>query len=621
MKHYIIKLFFPLLFACPGLLLANLNSCHKLKPIKSYKGPKVSKFGVYHGYSKASYNSWIRESRYLTMPDGTKLAIDVIIPAKNCIKAKKRFPVILTQTPYQRVYAGPKGTVVTEVEDQGLQNLIRHGYVFSAVAIRGTAASFGRFHGLFAPIERKDISHVIEWLAKQPFSDGNIGMIGGSYQGITQFMAASQKPSHLKAIYPEVSTFDFYDFVYPGGIFRKDLITYWAQMTHNIDLLNQLIPVDNDPMGVQLMHAIKQHEGNVNVIDQLNKAGFQDYYTPSFSWLKNSPASLLKKINQAKIPVYISDGWYDAFISDALLWYANYDGPKKMLVGAWPHNTNGAPKALANVRQKTTEIEALRWFDYWLKGIHNGIMSEPPIHYDILTKDYLPNKWVSTKQWPPKEIAPIKLYLSKGHSLRKTISDKNAQVPDSYTINYTTTTGHNSRWGNVAGQGFINYNDLAYNDTKSLTYTSAPLKSNMTIVGFPIVTLYLSSSTNDVDIHVVLEEVDRQGFSHYLTEGMLRASQRKLSKAPWKNYGLPYQSHKKADVQLLRHGQIVKLRFYLYPFSRMLHKGSRIRIAIMGADMNNTNTLIFSKAPVIKLYHDKQYQSLIELPKKVSKQR
>ena len=116
-----------------------------------------------------------------------------------------------------------------------LLTLLKYGYVIVSVDVRGSGASYGTFRGLFSPEETNDAYDITEWLAVQPWSDGNIGMYGRSYMGITQFMAASKAPPHLKAIFPEMSEFDHYSFVYPGGVFHDDFFRQWGNMIKKLD--------------------------------------------------------------------------------------------------------------------------------------------------------------------------------------------------------------------------------------------------------------------------------------------------------------------------------------------------------------------------------------------------
>lgn len=599
-----------LFLLAPDLALA--QSCHRMAPLEADDaGGKVSRFGAYHGYSTAIYDSWVRRSLYVAVRDGGQLATDVMIPALDCQAAEQPLPVLVTFTPYKRAYLQPDGSVLSAVEDQGAELLVRHGYVIVAVAIRGTAASYGRYRGLFSPSEAKDAYDVLQWLAAQPWSDGNIGMVGGSYQGITQLTLAALDPPALKAIFPLVSLFDFYESVYPGGIFRSMPWDYWAQLRHNLDIVQPSVPVDGDEKGERLAVARAQHADNPDIMAQLRAVPFRDDDRPAFSWSANNPAAQLAAINRAKIPMYISDGWNDVFTADVLFWYENYAGPKRMMIGPWTHNSKHDPRAVVEERGRLTTIEELRWFDYWLKGIDNGIMDQDPINYSVLTGRHMAHVWHQSAAWPPPDVGP-RVYYFRDDGALALDQPEATRAYDSYELDYTTTTGANSRWNIFFGT--TTYPDMSVNDAKSLTYTSPPLDSAAAVIGFPVVTLYVSSTANDGDFHVVLERVDGAGVSHHVTDGMLRASQRKLSVPPWKNFGLPFQAHTRADVRTLVPGEVAELKFYLPPTATTFHRGDRIRVAVMGADADNTETLIFQETPTIRLYRDRAHSSQILLP-------
>jgi len=156
---------------------------------------KISEFGRYKGYSTPRFEEWVNTSQYLEMRDGVKLAIDVVRPAVNGEPVDERFPVVWTHSRYHRNprelarFFNPDADVsdINSMVDaqSGLQRLVRHGYVVAAVGVRGSGASYGQFEGLFSPDETRDSYEIIEWLASQPWSDGNVGMFGGSYLGIT----------------------------------------------------------------------------------------------------------------------------------------------------------------------------------------------------------------------------------------------------------------------------------------------------------------------------------------------------------------------------------------------------------------------------------------------------
>ena len=177
---------------------------------------KVSEYGRYEGYSRDAYNSFVRQSQYVTMRDGIKLAVDILRPAVEGAVEGNPLPVVWTHSRYRRANKGKEG-----VRSMGtapyVRDLLYRGYIVCAVDVRGSGASFGMWNGLFTHEETQDAYEIIEWIASQPWCDGNVGMFGGSYLGITQLMAASTKPKALKAIFPMVAYFNLYDFLYAGG--------------------------------------------------------------------------------------------------------------------------------------------------------------------------------------------------------------------------------------------------------------------------------------------------------------------------------------------------------------------------------------------------------------------
>jgi len=496
-----------LAFATPATALA--ETCHRMPAAaqSDNSGEPISEFGEYQGYSEAIYDSYVRTSFYLPMSDGVRLATDVMVPAIDCVPTDIALPVLWTFTPYKRAYLNGDGPVLTAIDDQGAQDLVRHGYVIAAVSIRGTAASFGEYRGLFAPIEACNSYEITEWLAEQPFSNGRIGMIGWSYQGITQLTLAALDPPHLEAIFPSVIEFDAYDSVYPGGIFRHPVWNVWAQARYNLDLVMPSVPVDDDPRGLLLNLATNRHWNNWPVIENMRAAAFHDYDQPSFSWIANNISTQLDAINEAAIPMYQLGGWNDVYPIDTLLWYANYAGPQRLMIGPLTHNSKHDPEAVVEERDRLTVVEQLRWFDYWLKDIDNGIMDEAPINYTVLTGPDLAHVWRQSPTWPPAGIEPQSFYLGAGNML---IDDPvTTDGVDSYLLDYTTSRGPNSRFD--SGDIQVIYDNMAATNVQALTYVAEPLASDVELIGFPVVTLYVSSTANDGDFHVFLSQVQPDG--------------------------------------------------------------------------------------------------------------
>ena len=181
---------------------------------------KISAPGQYSGYTSPEYKSWTTTSQYVAMRDGVRLAVDVYMPADG--PERDKFPTILIMTPYHRASVTDTGEILTPLNSEpaerpeGLPLLLSYGYVIMVADVRGTGASFGFRSTVFSPEEQADGNDLLNWIAAQPWSDGNVGMIGASYRAITQLLYAGNGNPALKCIVPRHALFGLYDTVYPG---------------------------------------------------------------------------------------------------------------------------------------------------------------------------------------------------------------------------------------------------------------------------------------------------------------------------------------------------------------------------------------------------------------------
>ncbi len=582
---------------------------------------KISRFGEYRGYSADVYDTWVRTSRYLTMRDGVRLAADIIRPAVKGKVEEKPLPVIFTHTRYRRAEI-QNGKVESEADSPLSQVFLKHGYSLLVVDVRGSGASFGVWRGMFDQDETRDAYEIIEWLAGQSWCNGKIGMFGASYLGATQLMAASTKPPHLAALFPVVPLFDIYDIAYHGGVFFEDLVKTWSDLTGMIDTRVPAAAVDDDHGGDLLKQALEGHAANRPVITIFSALRFRDgrdQITGSLAYQDWGAAGKVKQITESKVPMYIWGGWFDAFARDVFIMQKNLNVPRKLVVGAWSHS----PKDPAILREelKVAIAEAERWFDYWLKGIDNGVMAGPDIHYQVMKAPKV-NEWRSATAWPIPEAKPRDYYFQTGPSgsvastndgLLSTVKPSSRDGRDAYGVDYTTTTGTSTRWDNAVGGGF-GYPDMIANDIKGLTYTTAPLDKDVEVTGHPVVHLWVSSTAADDDFFVYLEEIDPSGSSRYITEGALKASHRALGKPPYDYLGLPYHRNYARDAEPLKPGEAAELAFDLEPTSNIFEAGNRIRVTIVCADKDNAETRPLTPPPTITVYRDSARSSRVALP-------
>jgi uncharacterized protein len=562
--------------------------------------PKVSTFNHYSGYSEAVYDGWKRTSQYVATRDGTRLAVDIYRPTLKGKVAEERLPVVWTHHRYQRAAFDPKGKLSMNLSDWLLE-VLKHGYVVVAVDARGSGASFGVFEGMFSTRETHDAYDITEWLAAQPWSNGKVGMYSRSYLGITQYMAASQEPPHLKAIFPEVAGTDWYDLLYHGGIYHGPFIEFWTKLVKELDVDHPAAPVDADRDRSLLKAAVAEHRKNRDAAELYAAMPFRDSVDPRSGvpvWRDWTPITYLRQIRESKVAVYGLAGWYDRYLRDQTLLFRNLD-PKlrKLTVGPWTHTQEDHMDFAA---------EHLRWWDYWLKGIDNHVMDDAPVHYYVMGEPGA-TAWHSAPAWPLPQEKRTAYYFGPGKSLGTAAPQ--GQGRDEKTVDYSAAVDPDPRWSLET-----RFPELSAHDAKGLSYTTPPLTAPLEVTGYPLVHLWISSSATDADLFVYLEEVDAKGRSRYVSEGMLRASNRATADPGYDTAGLPWHRGNRADRQPLKPGEPVELVFDLYPTSTRFAAGHRLRVTVTGADARNARTPRLSPPPRLTLYREAGRTSYVELP-------
>jgi uncharacterized protein len=618
--------------------------------LRTNKEEKISEFGKYQGHTEKLYDGYKRASDFLMLSDGTRLAYDVYLPTKKGIPADKPYPVLFKYTPYGRTWTifdeqgnnnlaqlaemkwyenlvarvltwlvPDKNRVDAMFKAEWLGEMVKHGYVVVVVDRPGTGASFGKLD-LSPEAGARETNEILNWIADQEWCDGNIGMFGDSMQAQVQFQAASTGNPHLKAILPATTWMDNYSsVVYPGGIRNEAFLKFYAMANMSFDLL--ATPVDQDPSGELLAQARKERQGNAlaDLVIEMPEVAFRDDTSSEGErgweegqWLY----AILDEVNQSGIPVYLIDGWFDIYTRDDLVIYANLTVPKRLLIRPTDHS---------NIEGKEKDVdygaEAHRWFDHWLKGIDNGIMDEPSIHYSIMRGDGTTTSHAASgvsDVWPLKNQVLNRYYFLTDNSsqnqgsLVSTLATGNPAQSTTYTIDYSTTSGEKPRWSSPATAR--NYPNMSANDAKALTFTTPVLTQTVQVTGHPVLHVWLSTKAPDLDLFAYLEEVDQQGNSTYITEGCLRASNRALSQAPYAYFGLPFHTFYESDQRLIAAGEPIGLVFDLLPTAYQFMPGKQISVAVTFADAGNFTTPVLEPTPVVHLLQDTAHPSFIELP-------
>jgi putative CocE/NonD family hydrolase len=540
------------------------------------------------------------------MSDGVRIAVDLALP--EGLPAGARIPAVVQLTRYWRARAGQN----TPNETQRF--FTSYGYAFVTADVRGTGASYGVWTTPWSREEIRDGGELVEWIVRQPWSDGKVGAVGNSYLGTTAQMLAVPNHPAVKAVIPRHYEFDVYtDIAFPGGVFNEWMVKNWDEGNRQLDLQPGVKPVDEDRDGSLLREAVRQHARNIDLFAAARSVTFRDdrpfnnVSTDDFS-----VHSFRREIEHSQVAINNWGGWMDAGTADGVIRsFATFSNPQRSVVGPWNHGAsqNASPSAASPAPGVMQRLEWLRFFDRHLKGLDTGLEREKTLYYYTMGEE----KWKATRVWPPAGVSPARWYLSADHALSGS-APRDATAADSYAVDFGATTGEHNRWTTQLG-GPVQYPDRAEEDKRLLTYTGPPLAEDTEVTGYPVVTLYAATTATDGAFFVYLEDVDEGGHVAYVTEGVLRATDRKISSEPppYKQF-VPYHSFKRKDALAVTPGEVMELKFGLLPTSMLFRKGHRIRVAIAGHDKSVFARVPSEGAPTISLERDERHASFIELP-------
>ncbi len=560
----------------------------------------VSKPGQYSGYGEKMYDGYDLSSQYVPMRDGVKLAIDLYRPKeKGGAVTETKLPVLWMHSPYnRRTFSSAGGSGHAGLYYPGAAaKLVDYGYVVAVVDYRGVYASYGKNAGYnrgeWVDTARMDAYDVTEWLAMQPWSTGKIGMWGCSATGGSQMQALTVAPPSLKAVFPMSCEFDVYPFGVPGGMSASsgDTKTPPGGGAGSLrDLTAQ--PVDGDS-GAQLRAATAEHANN---IENPGYVPFRDSVAtniPEMWWIKSSPHTYLDAINASGIAVYAAANWDEAATKyGAFFTVNNLENPTKLLVGPGAHC---AWFSVASDHGFDITVEERRFFDYWLKGVENGVMEEDKVYY-YTYHAAAGQEWRSAPSWPLPNEKRVPYYL--GAMTLSTSAPTEASAKHDTQVDYNVTMGATST--------------TAPPNPPGVAYTSEPLDEDVRVTGHPVAELWVASTATDGDFIATLQDVSPTGaITSYNMHGRLRASLRKEEPAPYNTLGLPYHPFRQSDVMPLVPGEPTLLRFDLLPISIVFKAGHRIQLKLSFADPVTPRV---TPAPTVSIYHDAAHPSSVTLP-------
>jgi len=618
----------------------NVKSAEK-KPVRNgiLKQKKVSTLGQYSGYTSADYKGFTYHSEYLLMRDGIKLAADICLPKK--IESDKKIPAILYLTRYVRSFETKfpfnllAKTLFGQITKKEIEFFTSYGYAVVIIDVRGTGASYGTRHMEFSPEEVEDGREIVDWIISQPWSNRKVGSTGISYLGTTAEMLLVNQHPNVKACIPRSSIFDLYnDIAFPGGVRHGKFIEVWRDTTLSLDknnlkyigvVANAVIknpkPVKADKKGDQYKTAHAQHQSNFDIFSGMYKITFRNDIHPDLgrSIDEFSVHHYKDKIEQSRTPIYRIGGWYDgALANSAIKGFMSTKNSVKLLIGPWDHGPaqHISPFVYSNKKTFSVWTEMLRFFDFHLKEIDNGIMDEPPISYYAMGKE----QWRHVYDWMPHESKYKSFLCSSDHKLTEKAKDKTEGCLH-YVIDRHFGTGGGARWNSLTVKYRYNrriaYNDWTKRTKNLLQFTSEPLTRNMELTGHASAEIYLSSDARDVQLFVYISSVDRYGRVTHITEGQFRGLHRKEStEKPPVPYFAPYHTFHKEDAMEWIPNKVEKLHFELIPTSHLIRKGERIRISIAGADADHFDAIddVTCNPSSLQIFCTNEFPSQVHLP-------
>ena len=342
----------------------------------------------YKGYVEPQFKEVVQRSFYLTMRDGVKIAVQLVLPKD--LPADKKLPAILTMTRYWRA------------KQDGQPNAFfpSHGYATVFVDARGTGASYGVWKAPFSQDEVKDYNEVVNWIVAQPWSNAKVGAIGNSYTGNTAlWLAATMNPA-VKAVIPRHYEFDLYaETPYPGGVLTDWMVKTWNEGNRQLDTYPGVRLVDEDADQKLYKEATARRAENLNVYDAALRTTFRDDRTFGVSLDELSLHSYSAAIEKSNVAINNWGGWFDASTADAIIkTFLTLKNYQRAVIGPWNHGAtqNASPYQGDAVLRVMQSREHQRFFDHYLKGIDTGLDIKKLLFYFTVGE----GRWKVTDRWP-----------------------------------------------------------------------------------------------------------------------------------------------------------------------------------------------------------------------------
>ena len=538
--------------------------------------------GIAQAQGNARYEVVIERDVMVPTRDATRLAIDIYRP-----DADGAFPALVERTPYDK-------TKSSEIRAGAHTYFAERGYVFLVQDVRGRYASEGTFYPFRDSgwHEHRDGFDTVAWIAAQPWSNGEVGVLGGSHSGQTAYMLAPTQPPALGAMFVRESAADLHKhWFYRGGAFEHGFVTNWVGRTLAKNVIERAYGGEQRTLAQAQVQGFLDHKDNhlwylpvdrFPAFPHTKELSFYDDWIAHQSdgpyWWRQNVAM---NHHLFTVPVYHQGGWYDIFLQGTI---ENYTGLRaragsavardnqKLVIGPWIHGPSyvGVTEVGAVTFPGADEVQyndiRLRWFDYWLRDIDNGVADEPPVLIYVMGD----NRWRQENEWPLARTQYTRYYFGAGPSgsigsindgRLGRIPPGDAEQPATFRYDPdrpVPTLGGNTLYIASGPQ------DHRAADRQSLTFTSEVLTEALEITGPVTAILYAMSSAVDTDWTVRLTEVYPDGRSINIVDGVLRARYRDDPAVP----------------RLIEPGKIYRYEVDLWATSNVFQAGNRLRVSV-----------------------------------------
>jgi uncharacterized protein len=544
------------------------------------------------------------------MRDGVILRADIYRP-----KADGKFPVLLTRTPYNKTYELSFGAKAAE-----------HGYVLIAQDTRGRYASEGEWYPF--KHESDDGYDTVEWAASLPYSDGKVGMYGGSYVGATQYLAAIANPPHLAGIFPNVTASNYHDgWTYQGGAFEQ-----WFNESWTTGLAMNTLERRDDSSGDALGSTKILPLTSYPVLEAVSQTGLAPYFR---DWLDHpnydsywKQWSIEAHYGQIHVPVFSAGAWYDIFLRGTLRNYrllksaagseaARHGQRLVVFVGGHAGGSDNRKVGAVDFGERLPidfDVLTFRWYDWLLKGKDDSIEHEKPVRIFVMGK----NEWRDEDDWPLARAVNTHYYLRSTSTANGLAGDgklgaaePTVEKPDQYVYDPSDpvpTIGGPLCCGALPTG--IGPEDQRSAEVRKdvLVYTSPAFTKDTEVTGPVSLDLYVSTSAVDTDFTGKLVDVWPNGFAQNLTEGILRLRYRNSQEEP----------------ELANPGEVYHITLDLVATSDVFLRGHKLRLEVSSSnfprfDRNlNTGGVQALGITMVKatnaIYHDRSHPSALVVP-------